>query len=187
MCFCCCGSPFQKKLVSDTRLLICSTSHLCSKKKLNSSSKAAPAFWLHSCWPSAWCILIYVLHYQIVCRKKKKKVCTFHSHSTRICTQSLLASSFVVFVVLERMTNAKHIQFISGVDFISYWVSVLQTMKNKVSKNPHPIHDLCYFLRHRRSCLTTWIILCQLCWSASHSPSPSEFYFPITTAVLLLE
>lgn len=36
---------------------------------------------------------------------------------------SFLASSFVLFLVQERSTKAKHVQFVSGVDPISYWTS----------------------------------------------------------------
>ena len=36
---------------------------------------------------------------------------------------AFLASSFVVFLVQERTNKAKHVQFVSGVDPISYWTS----------------------------------------------------------------
>ena len=36
---------------------------------------------------------------------------------------AFLASSFVVFVVQERTNGAKHVQFVSGVDPISYWTA----------------------------------------------------------------
>jgi hypothetical protein len=36
---------------------------------------------------------------------------------------SFLAASFVTFVVGERQSNAKHLQFISGVDTVSYWLA----------------------------------------------------------------
>ena len=36
---------------------------------------------------------------------------------------AFLASSFVVFLVQERTNKAKHVQFVSGVDPISYWSS----------------------------------------------------------------
>ena len=36
---------------------------------------------------------------------------------------AFLASSFIVFLVQERSSKAKHIQFVSGVDPISYWTS----------------------------------------------------------------
>jgi len=36
---------------------------------------------------------------------------------------AFLASSFVVFLVQERTIKAKHVQFVSGVDPISYWDS----------------------------------------------------------------
>uniref|UniRef100_T1IGZ9 ABC transporter domain-containing protein n=1 Tax=Strigamia maritima TaxID=126957 RepID=T1IGZ9_STRMM len=36
---------------------------------------------------------------------------------------SLLASSFVIFVIKERQTKAKHLQFISGINTISFWLS----------------------------------------------------------------
>ena len=36
---------------------------------------------------------------------------------------AFLASSFVVFLVQERTNKAKHVQFVSGVDPISYWHS----------------------------------------------------------------
>lgn len=36
---------------------------------------------------------------------------------------AFLASSFVVFLVQERSNKAKHVQFVSGVDPLSYWTS----------------------------------------------------------------
>ena len=36
---------------------------------------------------------------------------------------AFLASSFVVFLLQERTNKAKHVQFVSGVDPISYWSS----------------------------------------------------------------
>eukprot|EP00054_Salpingoeca_dolichothecata_P030926 m.256674 g.256674 ORF g.256674 m.256674 type:complete len:1715 (+) comp26744_c0_seq8:78-5222(+) len=36
---------------------------------------------------------------------------------------AFLASSFVLFLVAERRSKAKHIQFVSGVDIVSYWSS----------------------------------------------------------------
>ena len=36
---------------------------------------------------------------------------------------AFLSSSFVVFLVQERTSKAKHVQFVSGVDPISYWSS----------------------------------------------------------------
>ena len=36
---------------------------------------------------------------------------------------AFLASSFVVFVVQERNNGAKHVQFVSGVDPLSYWTA----------------------------------------------------------------
>ncbi|KJE88968.1 ATP-binding cassette sub-family A member 1 [Capsaspora owczarzaki ATCC 30864] len=36
---------------------------------------------------------------------------------------SFLASSFILFLVQERASKAKHLQFISGVDAVSYWLS----------------------------------------------------------------
>ena len=36
---------------------------------------------------------------------------------------AFLASSFVVFLVQERTNKAKHVQFVSGVDPVSYWTS----------------------------------------------------------------
>lgn len=32
-------------------------------------------------------------------------------------------ASFVVFVIKERVTSAKHLQFVSGVHAINYWMS----------------------------------------------------------------
>jgi ATP-binding cassette subfamily A (ABC1) protein 3 len=36
---------------------------------------------------------------------------------------AFLASSFVLLLVNERRNKAKHVQFVSGVDAVSYWVS----------------------------------------------------------------
>lgn len=36
---------------------------------------------------------------------------------------SFLAASFVVFLIKERETNAKHLQVVSGVRFIVFWVA----------------------------------------------------------------
>jgi len=36
---------------------------------------------------------------------------------------AFLASSFILFLVQERASKAKHLQFVSGVDPISYWTS----------------------------------------------------------------
>ena len=36
---------------------------------------------------------------------------------------AFLASSFIIFLVQERASKAKHLQFVSGVDPISYWTS----------------------------------------------------------------
>ena len=36
---------------------------------------------------------------------------------------AFLASSYIVFLVQERSGKAKHVQFVSGVDAISYWTS----------------------------------------------------------------
>ncbi|XP_042225445.1 phospholipid-transporting ATPase ABCA3-like [Homarus americanus] len=36
---------------------------------------------------------------------------------------SFLAASFVIFVIQERSTKAKHLQFVSGVNFITYWTA----------------------------------------------------------------
>ncbi|KNC76009.1 hypothetical protein SARC_11479 [Sphaeroforma arctica JP610] len=40
-----------------------------------------------------------------------------------IFAMSFLAASFVTFVVDERRTKAKHIQFVSGVDTVSFWLA----------------------------------------------------------------
>lgn len=36
---------------------------------------------------------------------------------------SFLAASFVIFLIQERSTKAKHLQFVSGVNFITYWTA----------------------------------------------------------------
>ena len=36
---------------------------------------------------------------------------------------SFLVASFVVFLIKERATSAKHLQFVSGVHAITYWFS----------------------------------------------------------------
>ncbi|XP_068200893.1 phospholipid-transporting ATPase ABCA3-like isoform X1 [Palaemon carinicauda] len=36
---------------------------------------------------------------------------------------SFLAASFVIFLVQERSTKAKHLQFVSGVNFVTYWAA----------------------------------------------------------------
>ena len=36
---------------------------------------------------------------------------------------AFVAASFIVFLVQERASKAKHLQFVSGVDPISYWTS----------------------------------------------------------------
>ena len=36
---------------------------------------------------------------------------------------AFVAASFIVFLVQERSSKAKHLQFVSGVDPISYWTS----------------------------------------------------------------
>eukprot|EP00730_Choanoeca_flexa_P008675 TRINITY_DN12519_c2_g2_i2.p1 TRINITY_DN12519_c2_g2~~TRINITY_DN12519_c2_g2_i2.p1 ORF type:complete len:1169 (+),score=384.39 TRINITY_DN12519_c2_g2_i2:494-3508(+) len=42
---------------------------------------------------------------------------------TIVFGMAFLASSFVLFLVTERSNKAKHIQFVSGVDIVSYWLS----------------------------------------------------------------
>ena len=45
----------------------------------------------------------------------------FFKYLTR--RQAFLASSFVLLLVSERRNKAKHVQFVSGADALSYWVS----------------------------------------------------------------
>ena len=40
-----------------------------------------------------------------------------------IIAMSFVPASFVVFLVTEKTTKAKHLQFVSGVDPILYWLS----------------------------------------------------------------
>ena len=40
-----------------------------------------------------------------------------------IIAMSFVPASFVVFLVTERMSKAKHLQFVSGVEPITYWLS----------------------------------------------------------------
>lgn len=40
-----------------------------------------------------------------------------------IIAMSFVPASFVVFLVTERASNAKHLQFVSGVDPVIYWLS----------------------------------------------------------------
>eukprot|EP00045_Choanoeca_perplexa_P016896 m.234753 g.234753 ORF g.234753 m.234753 type:complete len:1739 (-) comp17391_c0_seq2:66-5282(-) len=47
----------------------------------------------------------------------------FYVSFTIVFGMAFLASSFVLFLVTERSNKAKHIQFVSGVDIISYWLS----------------------------------------------------------------
>ena len=42
---------------------------------------------------------------------------------TLLFAMAFLASSFVLFLVQERSSKAKHVQFVSGVDPVSYWTS----------------------------------------------------------------
>ena len=42
-----------------------------------------------------------------------------------IISMSFVPASFVVFLVMERKTKAKHIQFVSGVNPVLYWLSNL--------------------------------------------------------------
>lgn len=40
-----------------------------------------------------------------------------------IIAMSFVPASFVVFLVTERASKAKHLQFVSGVDPVIYWLS----------------------------------------------------------------
>jgi len=40
-----------------------------------------------------------------------------------IIAMSFVPASFVVFIVMERSTKAKHLQFVSGVNPVVYWFS----------------------------------------------------------------
>lgn len=40
-----------------------------------------------------------------------------------IIAMSFVPASFVVFLVTERSSKAKHLQFVSGVDPVIYWLS----------------------------------------------------------------
>lgn len=40
-----------------------------------------------------------------------------------IVAMSFVPASFVLFLVYERYTKAKHLQFVSGVDAVIYWVA----------------------------------------------------------------
>eukprot|EP00043_Microstomoeca_roanoka_P008399 m.80908 g.80908 ORF g.80908 m.80908 type:complete len:1735 (+) comp14227_c0_seq1:159-5363(+) len=47
----------------------------------------------------------------------------FYIAFTILFGMSFLVSSFVLFLVVERANKAKHIQFVSGVDIVSYWTA----------------------------------------------------------------
>lgn len=47
----------------------------------------------------------------------------FYIAFTIVFGMAFLASSFILFLVTERSNKAKHIQFVSGVDVVSYWLS----------------------------------------------------------------
>lgn len=47
----------------------------------------------------------------------------FYIAFTILFGMAFLVSSFVLFLVVERANKAKHIQFVSGVDIVSYWAA----------------------------------------------------------------
>ena len=57
-------------------------------------------------------------------------VCSFRRQGTDvviaifvIIAMSFVPASFVVFLVTERASKSKHLQFVSGVDPVIYWLS----------------------------------------------------------------